>query len=136
MISGSAKAACRTGCARSRSTRVNVPGPRPRSPRSYGNCINVIGCWSRRTRYCATLLQNNVLDRRTWTAREELGIAIVTWIEKTYHRRRRQDGLGRLTPLQFETKKPHQPLRLHNQTCHLTVQHSRQEYMSEAGGSV
>jgi transposase InsO family protein len=50
------------------------------------------------------LLQNNVLDRRTWTTREELRIAIVTWIEHTHHRRRRQDGLGRLTPIQFETK--------------------------------
>ncbi|MEP6853504.1 MAG: hypothetical protein ABJA87_12740 [bacterium] len=25
-------------------------------------------------------------------------IAIVTWIERTYHRRRRQEALGRLTP--------------------------------------
>ena len=50
------------------------------------------------------LLQNNALDRRTWTTREELRIAIVTWIEHTYHRRRRQDRLGRLTPIQFETK--------------------------------
>ena len=50
------------------------------------------------------LLQNNVLDRRTWASCEELRIAIVTWIEKTYHRRRRQDRLGRLTPIQFETK--------------------------------
>ncbi len=31
-----------------------------------------------------------------------LRIAIVTWIERTYHRRRRQAGLGRLTPLEFE----------------------------------
>jgi putative transposase len=36
------------------------------------------------------LLQKNVLDRRTWDTREELRIAIVTWIERTYHRRRRQ----------------------------------------------
>ena len=50
------------------------------------------------------LLQNNVLDRRVWATREELRIAIVTWIERTYHRRRRQDRLGRLTPIQFETK--------------------------------
>ncbi len=50
------------------------------------------------------LLQNNVLDRKVWATREELRIAIVTWIEKTYHRRRRQDRLGRLTPIQFETK--------------------------------
>lgn len=49
------------------------------------------------------LLQKNVLNRRTWTTREELRIAIVTWIEKTYHRRRRQDALGRLTPIEYET---------------------------------
>ncbi|MEW1778720.1 IS3 family transposase [Streptomyces sp. NPDC086777] len=50
-----------------------------------------------------SLLQKNVLDRRTWTTREELRIAIVTWIERTYHRRRRQAALGRLTPIEFET---------------------------------
>jgi hypothetical protein len=33
-------------------------------------------------------LQRNVLDRRRWTSRDELRIAIVTWIERTYHRRR------------------------------------------------
>jgi putative transposase len=27
----------------------------------------------------------------------------VTWIERTYHRRRRQDSLGRLTPIEYET---------------------------------
>jgi transposase InsO family protein len=48
------------------------------------------------------LLQNNVLNRRSWTTREELRIAIVTWIEKTYHRRRRQAALGRLTPVKYE----------------------------------
>jgi transposase InsO family protein len=32
-----------------------------------------------------------------------LRIAIVTWIERTYHRRRRQVRLGRLTPVEFET---------------------------------
>lgn len=32
------------------------------------------------------LLQNNVLNRRTWTTRQDLRIAIVTWIERTYHR--------------------------------------------------
>lgn len=48
------------------------------------------------------LLQKNVLDRRTWTTREELRIAIVTWIERTYHRRRRQAALGRLTPIEYE----------------------------------
>lgn len=50
-----------------------------------------------------SLLQKNVLNRRSWGTREELRIAIVTWIEKTYHRRRRQIALGRLTPIEYET---------------------------------
>lgn len=49
------------------------------------------------------LLQKNVLDRRTWATRQELRIAIVTWIERTYHRRRRQTALGRLIPVEYET---------------------------------
>ena len=49
-----------------------------------------------------SLLQKNVLNRRSWTTREELRIAIVTWIERTYHRRRRQAALGRLTPVEYE----------------------------------
>jgi putative transposase len=50
-----------------------------------------------------SLLQKNVLNRRRWTTRGHLRLAIVTWIERTYHRRRRQDALGRLTPIEFET---------------------------------
>lgn len=49
------------------------------------------------------LLQKNVLDRRSWATRESLRVAIVTWIERTYHRRRRQVRLGRLTPVEYET---------------------------------
>ncbi|MEU4842369.1 IS3 family transposase [Nocardia testacea] len=49
------------------------------------------------------LLQKNVLDRKRWTTRDELRLAIVVWIEKTYHRTRRQRRLGRLTPIEFET---------------------------------
>jgi putative transposase len=49
-----------------------------------------------------SLLQKNVLDRQRWTTRDELRLAIITWIERTYHRRRRQRGLGRLTPIEFE----------------------------------
>jgi putative transposase len=49
-----------------------------------------------------SLLQKNILDRRRWDTREQLRIAIVTWIERTYHRRRRQAALGRLTPIEFE----------------------------------
>ena len=50
-----------------------------------------------------SMLQKNVLNRRAWATRDELRIAIVTWIERTYHRRRRQAALGRLTPVEFET---------------------------------
>ena len=49
------------------------------------------------------LLQNNVLDRQRWRTRDELRLAIITWIERTYHRRRRQRRLGRLTPVEYET---------------------------------
>lgn len=47
------------------------------------------------------LLQKNVLDRQPWRTRDTLRIAIVTWIERTYHRRR-QAALGRLTPIEYE----------------------------------
>lgn len=50
-----------------------------------------------------SLLQKNVLNTRRWNTREELRLAIVTWIERTYHRRRRQAALGRLTPVEYET---------------------------------
>ncbi len=36
------------------------------------------------------LLQKNVLDRQRWAGRQDLRLAIITWIERTYHRRRRQ----------------------------------------------
>jgi len=48
------------------------------------------------------LLQKNVLDSQRWKTREELRLAIATWIERTYNRRRRQRGLGRLTPVEYE----------------------------------
>ncbi len=48
------------------------------------------------------LLQNNVLNRQRWQTREGLRLAILTWIERTYHRRRRQRALGKLTPIEFE----------------------------------
>lgn len=48
------------------------------------------------------LLQRNVLDQQTWATRDQLRYAIVRWIEHTYNRRRRQRGLGKLTPVEFE----------------------------------
>ncbi|ACV07012.1 Integrase core domain [Kytococcus sedentarius] len=49
------------------------------------------------------LVQKNVLNSRRWATREQLRLAIVTWIERTYHRRRRQRALGKTTPIEFET---------------------------------
>ncbi len=57
------------------------------------------------------LLQKNVLNRQRWRTREELRVAIIppqaggtpSWTERTYHRRRRQARLGRLTPIEHET---------------------------------
>jgi transposase InsO family protein len=49
-----------------------------------------------------SLLQNNVLDRKPWTTRFDLRLAIVIWIERTYHRRCRQPRLGRMTPVESE----------------------------------
>ena len=48
------------------------------------------------------LLQNNVLDHQTWTSRDELRLAIITWIERPPENRR-QRALGKLTPIEFET---------------------------------
>jgi putative transposase len=48
------------------------------------------------------LLQKNVLNRRRWDTRDQLRLAIITWIERTYHRRRRQRAPGRLTPTEYE----------------------------------
>ena len=50
-----------------------------------------------------SLLQKNVLDRRKWETQDELRLAIITWIERTYHRRRRQPRLGKLTPIEYES---------------------------------
>ncbi|CDQ42749.1 integrase catalytic subunit [Mycolicibacterium neoaurum] len=50
------------------------------------------------------LLQRNVLDRKRGSTRAELRLAIVTWIERTYHRRRHERARGRLTPIEFELR--------------------------------
>lgn len=49
------------------------------------------------------LLQRNVLKAKTWGTREELTIAVISWIEHRYHQRRKQNRLGRLTPIEYET---------------------------------
>ncbi|KBZ57162.1 hypothetical protein K875_05680 [Mycobacterium [tuberculosis] TKK-01-0051] len=48
-----------------------------------------------------SLLQKNALDRRRWDTRAQVRIAIVIWIERTYHRRRRHSALGYRTPIEY-----------------------------------
>ena len=49
-----------------------------------------------------SLLQKNVLNTTRWDTRADHRLAMVTWIETKYNRRRRQRGLGKLTPIEFE----------------------------------
>jgi hypothetical protein len=44
------------------------------------------------------LLQNNILNQRTWQTRQQLRLAIVVWIERKYHRQRPQDAPGGSAP--------------------------------------
>jgi transposase InsO family protein len=47
-------------------------------------------------------MQRELLDRRTWSSREELASAIFEWIEGFYNRVRRHSGLGYRSPNDFE----------------------------------
>ena len=51
------------------------------------------------------LPQKNVRDRQRWSTQDEQRLATVVWIERTFHRKRRQRRLGKLTPIEFETIK-------------------------------
>ena len=64
--------------------------------------MGVLGRRQRRDGIVLRVAQRNVFNRQAWTAREDLRLAIITWIERTYHRRRRQRALGKLTPVEYE----------------------------------
>jgi len=51
-----------------------------------------------------SLLQKKVLNQHAWATRQDLRLAIVTWIERHYHRRLPQDGLGGLTPIEADNR--------------------------------
>jgi len=57
-----------------------------------------------------SLLKENVLNRQPGQTREQLRIAVVTWIERTYHRRRRQTTLGYRTPIEHELLSEQDPI--------------------------
>jgi putative transposase len=44
-----------------------------------------------------SLLQKDVLDRQRELNRQELRLAVATWVERSYHRRRRPRRPGKLT---------------------------------------
>lgn len=47
------------------------------------------------------------LTANSWATREDLSMAITRWIERTYHRKRPQRALGKLTPIEYETIMKH-----------------------------
>jgi hypothetical protein len=71
-----------------------------------------------------SLLQKYVLDRRPWSTREDLRIAIVTCNERTCHRRRRRAALGRMAPIEFETITTTPATQAARPSCHPFVQHA------------
>ena len=94
-----AASSTRTGVA------ISIPQVRPRAqPHELVGSMGRVGAAGDNAAMESffALLQKNVLDRQRWATRQQLRIAIVTWIERTYHRRRRQAALGRLTPIEYE----------------------------------
>ncbi len=49
-------------------------------------------------------LQTEVLDRRSWPSRDELGQAVFAYIEAFYNPRRRHSTLGYLSPADYESQ--------------------------------
>ncbi len=47
-------------------------------------------------------MQRELLDRRAWSTRAELGSAMFEWIEAFYNPRRRHSGIGYLSPVEYE----------------------------------
>ena len=64
---------------------------------SIGDCYDnavIESFWSR--------MQVELLDRKRWRTRVELGNAIFEYLEIFHNRQRRHSALGMLTPVEFE----------------------------------
>ncbi len=49
-------------------------------------------------------MQIELLNRKRWTTRLELSMAMVDWIEGFYNRRRRHSSIGNVSPIEFEKR--------------------------------
>ncbi len=78
-------------------------GYRVRAPRGTNAAASVDASGVTVGRSPSTVIDLRRCGRRAWATRQELRIPILTWTERTYHRRRRQAALGRLTPIEYET---------------------------------
>jgi hypothetical protein len=50
-----------------------------------------------------SILQKNMLDTQRWQIREDLQLAVLTWIEAKHDRQHRKRSRDKLTSLEFET---------------------------------
>ncbi len=57
-------------------------------------------------------ISRDFLETQPWRTRDELRLRIVRWIVRTYHRRRKQKTLGKLTLIAKEKKPLTQALTL------------------------
>jgi len=83
-----------------------------------------------------SLLQKNVFDRRHWRSRDELHNAVVHWVEHTYNNRRRQRGLGKLTPVEYEIAFTSKPQPRHDPTQAVSTRPAADPYEHREPGSL
>jgi putative transposase len=62
-------------------------------------------------------LKKELVHRRSWPTRRELGSAVFEYIEAFYNRERRHFTLGMLSPAEYErTQERQSPIKMNDQT--------------------